>query len=273
MELPTRLVVIFALALGAGSIACSDGGGGGGGGTGGSGGTGGGSGGVPGSGGATTGSGGAATGSGGAGGAGGTGGSDAGATGTGGSPGDGSSDRPADTAAEVGSDGGAGDTAAAAFLFRCAGLVQMGDRLVFPPRHSAPTNQSPLFTWGTPPAGTMSIAITLSDRSNGNGHWAIWNIPATETMLAAGIPGGMMPGAPAPQGARQNNGFFGPGGGGVNNYELRIWALKAPMYTYPGSPATMRDRLLQDFMGPKTLVLESQVIMAQGTRGGIGMNP
>jgi hypothetical protein len=57
-------------------------------------------------------------------------------------------------------------------------------------------------------------------------------------------------------------------------YELRIWALKTAMYTPPtGGVAPMRDALLRDFMGAKTTVLDSQMIMVAGTRGGLGMNP
>jgi phosphatidylethanolamine-binding protein (PEBP) family uncharacterized protein len=181
---------------------------------------------------------------------------------------------PNDTRAADGNGGGEVGGMPSAFTFKCGGCVMMGDRLVFPPIHSAPVNQSPPFTWGMVPAGTMSIAITLSDRTNGNGHWAIWNIPATETMLAANLPRTAMPGPPAPMGARQSGGFAGPGGGGVNMYELRIWALKTAMYTPPtGGVAPMRDALLRDFMGAKTTVLDSQMIMVAGTRGGLGMNP
>lgn len=46
------------------------------------------------------------------------------------------------------------------------------------------------------------------------------------------------------------------------------------MLPNPGTNAgAIRMRLLQDMMGPKTLVIDSQVIIARGTRGGIGTDP
>ncbi|HET6284859.1 MAG TPA: hypothetical protein VFH73_28135 [Polyangia bacterium] len=231
----------------------------------------------------TGGTGGAGTGGAGTGGAGtggaGTGGAGTGGAGTGGAGtgGAGTGGASVDAAADQGSmtDASGGDAAPGAFQFKSAGLVMMGADLVFPPRHSAPMNVSPPFSWGTGPAGTMSYAITMFDMSIGNPHFAMWDIPASETGLPANIPHTAMPGAPAPAGMRQTaNGFQGPGGPNVNMYELRLWALKVPMLPNPGTNAgAIRTRLLTDLMGAKTLVLESQVIIAKGTRGGIGTDP
>jgi phosphatidylethanolamine-binding protein (PEBP) family uncharacterized protein len=222
-----------------------------------------GSGGAMGTGGAGTGGSAAGTGGAGTGGAPGTGGT----MGTGGgTPDAGPADAPADNAGNA--DGGA-------WQFKSAGLVMMGDMLVFPPRHSAPMNVSPPFSWGTGPAGTMSYAITMFDTKINNPHFAMWDIPATETGLPANIPHTAMPGAPAPAGMKQTaNGFQGPGGPNVNTYELRLWALKVATLPNPGANAgAIRMRLIQDMMGPKTLVIDSQIIMAFGTRGGIGTDP
>ena len=224
-----------------------------------------------GSGGTTTGSGGA-TGSGGS--ATGSGGAGSGGAGSGGAIGSGGviMDAPVDQpVAEVAPDA----PPTMAFQFKCGGLVMMGADLVFPPRHSAPMNVSPPFTWGTGPAGTMSYAITMFDLSIGNPHFAMWDIPATATGLPANIPHMPMPGAPAPAGMRQtNSGFQGPGGPNMNMYELRLWALKVAQLPNPGNNAgAIRTRLLADLNGPKALVLESQMIIGKGTRGGIGTDP
>jgi phosphatidylethanolamine-binding protein (PEBP) family uncharacterized protein len=103
----------------------------------------------------------------------------------------------------------------------------------------------------------------------------MWDIPASATGLPANIPHVAMPGAPAPAGMRQTaNGFQGPGGPNTNMYEIRLWALKVAQLPNPGTNAgTIRTRLLADLNGAKTLVLESQVIIAKGTRGGIGTDP
>src|SRR5258708_22650540 len=121
----------------------------------------------------------------------------------------------------------------------------------------------------------MSYAITMFDLTIMNPHFAMWDIPAAETGLAANIPHTAMPGPPAPAGMKQTpNGFQGPGGPNTNMYEIRLWALKGPTLPNPGTNAgAIRTRLLQDMLGPKTLVVDSQVIIARGTRGGIGMHP
>ena len=259
--LGTFVGVLFAAALGCGSDSGTKPGGSGGaqgGGTGGASGSGG------------SGSGGAGTGGAGTGGAG-----SGGSVGTGGSA---PSDAPVDQTTT--SDGSAGEVsgdapASTAFQFKCGGLVMMGNTLVFPPRHSAPMNISPPFSWGTGPAGTMSYAITMYDLSIGNPHFAMWDIPSTETGLPTNIPHVAMPGPPAPAGMRQTpNGFQGPGGTTMNMYEIRLWALKVAQLPNPGTNAgAIRTRLMNDLMGAKTLVVDSQMIIARGTRGGIGMDP
>jgi hypothetical protein len=56
----------------------------------------------------------------------------------------------------------------------------------------------------------------------------MWDIPVTETGLAAAIPAGAAPGAPAPMGSQQSNTWYGPGAGGApHRYEYQVWALKA----------------------------------------------
>jgi Raf kinase inhibitor-like YbhB/YbcL family protein len=91
-------------------------------------------------------------------------------------------------------------------------------------------NRSPQLAWSGAPAGTMSYAVTMfdPDAPTGSGfwHWAIADIPATVTAIAAG--------ADAPSGsivlkndARQP-GFVGatpPQGTGVHRYFVVVHAV------------------------------------------------
>jgi Raf kinase inhibitor-like YbhB/YbcL family protein len=95
------------------------------------------------------------------------------------------------------------------------------------------TGPSPQLSWTGAPAGTMSFAVTLTDRTfNDYAHWTIWDIPASVTMLAEGVPEGAMPAMPS--GAKQGPnslglsgpGYSGPcGSSGTNMYEFTVHAL------------------------------------------------
>jgi len=89
-------------------------------------------------------------------------------------------------------------------------------------------NVSPEMSWEGAPAGTKSFAILLHDLTNKNAHWAIWDIPASEMMLPAGLPSTktLTDPAGAEQAAfnAQSPGYFGSGACG-NTYEHRLYAL------------------------------------------------
>jgi Raf kinase inhibitor-like YbhB/YbcL family protein len=89
-------------------------------------------------------------------------------------------------------------------------------------------NISPEMSWEGAPEGTKSFAILLHDLTNTNAHWAIWDIPATVTMLPAGLSSTktLTDPAGAEQAAfsAQSPGYFGSGACG-NTYEHRLYAL------------------------------------------------
>ena len=106
-------------------------------------------------------------------------------------------------------------------------------------------NISPELHWNGVPAGTMSFALILQDLTNGNAHWAIWNIAGTETGVAEDIDKDTaMPAIPA--GSQQTNatfansttmdGYFGPGSS-CNVYEFVLYALSVAKFT----PASTTD--------------------------------
>lgn len=97
-------------------------------------------------------------------------------------------------------------------------------------------NISPALAWTNVPAGTRSFAVAFTDVTFGQMHWAIWNIPAALTMLAAGVPNDSpMPAVPA--GASQINATFADGDGYLgpqapcNVYEFVLYALALETFT------------------------------------------
>lgn len=108
---------------------------------------------------------------------------------------------------------------------------------VFPDRNVSyqdNANESPEVHWVGAPTGTGSFALVLFDATFGQAHWALWNIPASVTSLAANVPQDTA--TPAmPAGSRQANanfattsehGYFGPHVP-CNVFELQLYALSA----------------------------------------------
>jgi Raf kinase inhibitor-like YbhB/YbcL family protein len=97
-------------------------------------------------------------------------------------------------------------------------------------------NQSPPLAWTAGPAGTKSYAITLNHMAGDNSaHWALWDIPASVTSLAANVEHVAMPATPAGAKQAQQNldgftgiGYLGPCPQAANSrqsYIFTVWAL------------------------------------------------
>lgn len=113
-------------------------------------------------------------------------------------------------------------------------------------------NRSPALAWADAPAGVASFALVCQDRDGPGGrvwtHWVMWNIPAIETRLPAGLP----------QYERLENGTtqglndyleFGWGGPcppeGVHTYSFTLYALSS--HASPATPTV--GALLDDIAG------------------------
>jgi Raf kinase inhibitor-like YbhB/YbcL family protein len=103
----------------------------------------------------------------------------------------------------------------------------------------------PAFAWSGAPAGTKSFAITMFDPdagTHGFWHWALADIPATETAL----PQGADSGGTLPAGAKQlpngtgKPGFIGPcpPPGPVHHYQITLYALPDANFTIPPDMTT-----------------------------------
>ena len=128
-------------------------------------------------------------------------------------------------------------------------------------------DRSPALNWEGAPEGTKSYAVTLydPDAPTGSGcwHWAVYNIPASVTGLAAnaGDPDAALlpPGAVTlPMEARMER-FIGaapPPGHGEHRYVFTLTALDVPSLELdPGStPAVLGFNLLGHILGRAQLV-------------------
>lgn len=95
-------------------------------------------------------------------------------------------------------------------------------------------NVSPELRWTGVPPGTQSFALVLFDLTFGQAHWALWNIPADTTMLAANVPKDTATPS-SPVGSRQANANFATTGGDgyfgphvpCNVFEFQLYALSS----------------------------------------------
>jgi Raf kinase inhibitor-like YbhB/YbcL family protein len=105
---------------------------------------------------------------------------------------------------------------------------------------------SPALTWTNAPTGTQSFVlhfhdpdVALNGTTNDQVHWLVWNIPATTTSFAEGMPAGAI----LPDGSRQISAsgqvYRGPGApaaGPYHHYTFEIYALDIKLDTVePGA--------------------------------------
>jgi Raf kinase inhibitor-like YbhB/YbcL family protein len=106
---------------------------------------------------------------------------------------------------------------------------------------------SPAISWTGTPAGTQSFVLNMRDMdvarnktTDDQAHWVVWNIPASTTSLAEGLPQG----AKLPNGAYQISAtgqvYRGPGApanGPKHHYMFELYALDAPVDVQPTADA------------------------------------
>lgn len=113
-------------------------------------------------------------------------------------------------------------------------------------------NTSPPFAWTAGPAGTLSYALVLTDKSNKLVHAVIYDIPAALTALPANVQKAYQPANVA--GAKQplaydntTRGYLGPCPGTLHTYEFALYAIDVA--TLPGATmATTRDEIVPIIM-------------------------
>ena len=124
-------------------------------------------------------------------------------------------------------------------------------------------NLSPPLAWSSPPQGTKSFAVVMTDPDGGRGlgsvHWVAYGIAAARTGLAEGDGAATTPGIIAGKNSRGTIGYSGPCGPPVDaphHYVIQVLALDlAPAALAPGLD---RDQLFKAIaghsLGPASMV-------------------
>ena len=123
---------------------------------------------------------------------------------------------------------------------------------VIPKKYSKnDANLSPPLIWGNAPSGTQSFALIMDDPDAGNFlHWMAYDLSATLTGLAEGVPGVATMTVGGKQGPN-DFGTIGYGGpqppSGIHNYSFRVYALDQATLDVAANPT--RAQVLQALQG------------------------
>jgi Raf kinase inhibitor-like YbhB/YbcL family protein len=127
-------------------------------------------------------------------------------------------------------------------------IAAFADGTDIPPQFTQAGNQtSPAITWANAPANTVTFLLHMHDLDFSHNqttddqlHWLVWNIPASATGLAEGLPQG----ATLPNGAFQisvsGQVYRGPGApatGPKHHYTFELYALDTKVDVQPGTDA------------------------------------
>jgi Raf kinase inhibitor-like YbhB/YbcL family protein len=113
-------------------------------------------------------------------------------------------------------------------------------------------NISPQLAWSAPPAGTVSLALTVTDPDAPRGtwvHWVMYNLPAGTRALPEGLPAlGQLP-----DGALQGRNDFGeigyggpcPPPGSPHHYIFTLYALDSKLNLPVGATRAQVEAAMQ----------------------------
>ena len=128
---------------------------------------------------------------------------------------------------------------------------------------------SPHLSWTGAPEGTQSYAVTIYDpdapTASGFWHWAVFNIPADVTELAANASkDGLPDGAVQLNNDARMPGYVGaapPAGHGPHHYWVVVHAVDVPTLDIPeeATPAYLGFNLFSHTLGRATLVATHEV--------------
>jgi Raf kinase inhibitor-like YbhB/YbcL family protein len=134
---------------------------------------------------------------------------------------------------------------------------------------------SPAISWTNAPAGTMSYLLNMHDMdlarnktTDDQVHWVVWNIPATATGLAEGVPKGPKLANGAFQISATGQMYRGPGAGAngpKHHYVFELYALDATIDVQPAADAfETRANVMKAIQGH---------ILAKAVYGGLFRRP
>ena len=155
------------------------------------------------------------------------------------------------------------DASDAPFVLQSADFIDGGEM----PESNVCCLGNPQLSWSGAPEGTVSFALIYDDPDAGDfDHWAVYNIPAEVTEIAAGSSGKSVSGA-LPDGAAELDcgfgfaGYLGPCPPANHTYRWRLWALSGTIDSVPADFAALEAAAsslslgvteLTNTFGPKT---------------------
>ena len=127
-----------------------------------------------------------------------------------------------------------------------------GDMIPAKYTQAVPNPVSPALTWTNVPAGTQSLVlhfhdpdVSITNTTNDQVHWLMWNMPPTLSSLPEGVPQG----AQLPDGSRQISAsgatYRGPGApatGPYHHYTFEIYALDIKLDTIEAGATEQETR-------------------------------
>ena len=136
------------------------------------------------------------------------------------------------------------------------------DGAIIPDAYTCAAGQdvtSPPFSWTGAPDSTVAYAIIFHDLDVALGgntpdilHWVLWNIPAADGGIPAGMPAGTLPNGTVQGRGMRGNGYLGPcspAGERYHHYVFELYAL-GEMLDIPETSG--RDELLEAMAGKVT---------------------
>ena len=134
---------------------------------------------------------------------------------------------------------------------------------------------SPAMQWANVPVGTRSFVLNMHDMdlarnktTEDQAHWVVWNIPASATGLAEGVPKGSQLADGSYQVSATGPMYRGPGAGAngpLHHYMFELYALDATLDVKPSADAfETRANVIQAIQGH---------ILAKAVYGGLFRRP
>jgi len=108
-------------------------------------------------------------------------------------------------------------------------------------------NQSPALAWTGIPDRTRSLALIVADPDAPGGifvHWVVYNLSATTSGLAEGVPAASVDHAEQGVNGRGELGYAGPcpPPGKPHHYHFRLYALDQKLHLNPGATAAQVEQ-------------------------------
>jgi len=136
------------------------------------------------------------------------------------------------------------------------------DNSPIPTEHTCSgANTSPPLRWSGAPADTGAFVLLVDDPDAPAGtfdHWVVYDLPASTTGLAAGVPAGetLMDGGKQGKNGIDQMAYMGPcpPAGPEHHYRFRLFALDAPLGLEPGASKSEVEQAMETHVLAETVL-------------------